>query len=181
MTNFDLRKLQYPIGEFNKPDVIDELIIKKWIADIENFPDNVESLTTDLNVDQLNWKYRPGGWTIKQVVHHCSDSHINSIIRFKLALTEDQPQIRPYFENRWAELHDSLDNDISDSLALLKALHSKWAKLLKSLSNIELDRKFIHPEHVNAISLKENIGLYAWHCNHHLQHIRQALKHKNSF
>jgi hypothetical protein len=181
MRDSELQNLKYPIGEFNKPDVINESIIKKWIADIENFPQIVETLTKDLTVNQLNWCYRPDGWTIKQLVHHCADSHINSIIRFKLALTEDLPEIRPYYEDRWAELADSLDDTIEDSLTLLKGLHSKWGKLLKSLTEAELNKEFIHPEHGKRFSLKENIGIYAWHSNHHLAHIKQALKFKGRF
>jgi len=181
MTDLEHEKLKYPIGEFVKPEVIDVPIINKWIVDIEIFPQSVKSITKDLSIEQLNWIYRPKGWSIKQLVHHCADSHMNSLIRFKLALTEDTPIIRPYFENKWAELPDSLDNDLSDSLALLKGLHRKWVKLLKSLNNENLNREFIHPQHGTHHSLRENIGIYAWHCNHHLAHIKQALKFEGPF
>jgi hypothetical protein len=112
------------------------------------------------------------------VVHHCADSHMNSIIRFKLTLTEDDPEIRPYYEGRWAELVDGKDDDISYSLQLITAVHSKWVKLLKGLKPNDLERNFIHPEHGQAFSIAENIGIYAWHCNHHLTHIELALKSK---
>lgn len=181
MTESELHRLKYPVGEFNKPDIIDEQIIEKWIDSIESFPHSIETLTKDLTVEQLNWRFRPDGWTIKQLVHHCGDSHMNSMIRFKLALTEDSPEIRPYFQDRWAELSDSLDDDLTDSLTLLNGLHSRWIKLLKNLTEDEFNREFIHPEHGARFSLKENLGLYAWHCSHHLAHVKQALHYKGKF
>jgi DinB superfamily len=177
----DLYKLKYPIGEFIKPQSIDAPIIKKWIGEIESFPERVNTITEGLSVAKANWRYRPNGWTIKQVVHHCGDSHINSFMRFKLVLTEDFPAIRPYFEDKWAELPDSLDDDLKDSILLLKGLHRRWVKLLKSLTESDLKKEFIHPEHGMRFSLDENIGIYAWHCNHHLAHIKQAIKAKGTF
>lgn len=127
----NLEKLKFPIGEFSPPIQIDATTITHWITSIEAFPNRLEVLVKNLSIEQRNWKYRPEGWSIKQVVHHCADSHMNSIIRFKLALTETNPNIRPYWENRWAELPDSLDNDLSSALLLLKGLHQKWVFLLK--------------------------------------------------
>ncbi len=106
MTEQDLYKLKYPLGEFNKPDSIASHQIEEWITSIEALPHSIDSITKNLSDTELNYKYRPEGWTIKQVVHHCADSHINSMIRFKLALTEDMPSIRPYFEDRFAKLID---------------------------------------------------------------------------
>lgn len=177
----DLEKLKFPIGVFNAPKSIDKSIIEQWITSIDAFPNRVEALTKNLNVKQLNWKYRPKGWSIKQVVHHCADSHMNSLIRFKLALTEDSPNIRPYWEDRWAELPDSLDDNLDSSLLLLKGLHQKWVFLLKQLSTQDLEREFVHPEHGKRFSLKENIGVYAWHCKHHLAHIEQAIRASGSY
>ncbi len=177
----EIEKLKYPIGKFINPKIISEQTIKKWIDEIERFPHSIENLTKNLNAEQLNWRYRPDGWTIKQVVHHCADSHMNSIIRFKLALTEDSPEIRPYYEDRWAELPDSLEEYLSDSLVLLNGLHKKWVTLLRSLSKNDLNKEFIHPEHGTRFTLKENIGIYAWHSNHHLAHIKQALKYQGAF
>lgn len=176
-----MKDLKYPIGKFIKPETINDTTIRQWISDIQQFPSSLEALVTPLSIEQVNWRYRPGGWMIKQVVHHCADSHINSLIRFKLALTEDAPTIRPYFEDRWAELIDSLDDNLNDSLMLIKGLHSKWVTLLNSLSEQDLDKTFIHPEHGKSFTLRENIGIYAWHCNHHLAHIRQALEHRGEF
>jgi len=177
----ELEKLKFPIGEFKKPDNININQISKWIYDIENFPKNVNQLTKDLSVEQLNWNYRPEGWTIKQVAHHCADSHMNSLIRFKLALTEDTPTIRPYYEARWADLIDGNDDNINDTLNLLKGLHAKLGKLLHNLSSKDLTKEFVHPEHGKHFRLDETIGVYAWHCNHHLAHIKQAIDHKGSF
>lgn len=177
----DLDKLKFPVGIFSKPDNISSSDITQWIETIAEFPQKVIEATESLTLAQLNWTYRPAGWTIKQVVHHCGDSHMNSLIRFKLALTEDSPTIKPYFEDRWAELPDSLDDDISISLNLLKSLHSRWVILLKSLDADQLERTFVHPEHGTSFTLAETIANYAWHCNHHLAHILQAIAYKGRF
>ncbi len=168
--------LRFPIGEMPSEKHPTSAQLEQWILTIEQFPSTLQEVVKDLSVDQLNWCYRAGGWSIKQLVHHCADSHMNSFIRFKLALTEEVPAIKPYFEDRWAELSDSLDDNIEDSLLLLRALHRKWVKLLKSLSQEELNRTFVHPEHGTSFSLVENIGIYAWHCNHHLAHVRLAIE-----
>jgi hypothetical protein len=170
-----LEQLKYPIGQFTTPSSIDASTIEQWITDIATFPHSMKALTNGLTTEQLNWGYRPGGWTIKQLVHHCADSHINSLIRFKLSLTEDQPIIRPYFEDRWAQLPDSLDDDIAGSLLLLEGLHARWVKLLHSMNREQMDRTFYHPESKQTFTLKETIGNYAWHGNHHLAHVQQAL------
>ena len=138
-------------------------------------------MTNTLSKEALNYNYRPAGWTIKQVVHHCADSHMNAIIRFKLTLTEELPTIKPYFEDRWANLNVSNFDDISNSLVLITALHKQWASLLKSLNSEQLARQFFHPESKIKSSLSETIGMYAWHGNHHLAHIKQGLQFKNIF
>ena len=181
MTSLDLNHLKYPIGKFVKPEQISESLIKEWINTIEVLPKQLSEITKDLTIEQLNLLYRPDGWTIKQVVHHLADSHINSLIRFKLALTEDVPTIKPYHEDRWAKLIDGNDNDLTNSLSLLTGLHAKWVMLLRSLTKDELKREFIHPEHGKRFSLEETMGIYAWHSKHHLTHIEQALKHQGQF
>ncbi|GAB3650796.1 bacillithiol transferase BstA [Echinicola sediminis] len=181
MTPDTLEKLKYPIGTFRKPEQIDESHLNAWIESISSFPQRVKVLTDGLTTEQLNWRYRPEGWSIKQVVHHCGDSHMNSIIRFKLALTEDNPSIKPYFEDRWAKLIDSNDDDISHSIMLLMGLHYRWVILLRSLGKKELERTFYHPENRKESNLAETIGQYAWHCEHHLAHIKQAVEHQGSF
>ena len=176
-----LEKLKYPIGNFQKPSKIDESSINNWIADIESFPQSVSTLTKELSVEELNWRYRPDGWAIKQVVHHCCDSHMNAMIRFKLGLTEECPTIGTYQEARWAELHDAIDNDISGAIQLLTGLHAKWSVLLKSMSLTDFNREIKHPEYDKNLRLGDVAALYSWHSNHHLAHIKQALRYKGSF
>ena len=179
--NLDLEKLKFPIGKFQKKDSISADDLETWIATIEAFPTKIKKLTSTLTVEELNWIYRPKGWSIKQVVHHCADSHINSFIRFKLALTEDVPTIKPYEEALWAELTDGNSNDISPSLQIIEGVHARWILLLKSFGEHELKRQFFHPGNLKIAYLEESIGVYAWHCNHHLAHIEQALLHKGQF
>lgn len=178
MTTSKLHQLKYPIGEFNFHNNASETELKQWKKDIEEFPSTLSKLTDQLGHEELNWKYRPNGWTIKQVVHHCADSHMNNVVRIKLALTENKPTIRPYFEDRWAALPDSLDNNIDDSLAFIKALHSKWVRLLEVCGEDQFKLEYIHPEHGKRFTLLENIANYSWHCLHHTAHIRQALEYR---
>lgn len=179
--SFDLEKLKFPIGEFQKPDLISENDLKNWITTIENFPAEIKKRTENLSINELNWIYRPNGWKIKQVVHHCADSHINSFVRFKLALTEEIPIIKPYEEQEWAELNDGISDDVSASIQIIEGVHARWVLLLKSFGEQELKRQFIHPANNKTSTLEETIGVYAWHCNHHLAHIEQALLHKGQF
>lgn len=176
-----IEKLKYPIGPFVCPNEITSTTLHAWINSIRDFSNKIETLTSNLSVDELNYQYRPDGWNVKQLVHHCADSHLNSLIRFKWALTEDNPTIKSYNEVKWAELPDSLNNDISYSIELIRGLHSRWVYLLVNLSEEQLLQTFTHPDTNKTISLKENIGAYAWHCNHHLEHIRLALRFKNQF
>lgn len=169
----NLEALKFPVGKFVKPETITKEIIESAISVIENFPNLVKVEIENLDKNDLKLKYRPEGWTITQVVHHCADSHINSYVRFKLALTENLPTIKPYEESLWAELPDSKLSPFV-SLNLLEALHERWVFLLKSLSDEDLNKEFIHPEQSEKISLKENILIYSWHCQHHLAHIKQA-------
>ncbi|MCU0431461.1 MAG: putative metal-dependent hydrolase [Cytophagaceae bacterium] len=172
----DLEQLKFPIGKFVKPDRISSAHRDSWMEDIASFPSRLEASIKGLSDVQWNTTYRPGGWTIRQVIHHCADSHMNSLIRFKLTLTEDEPTIKPYFEERWAELPDSLIMPIEPSLKLLEGIHERWTMLLKNLREQDFSRTFIHPEHGKKIRLDENIGIYAWHGNHHLAHIELAKK-----
>lgn len=169
----NLEALKFPIGKFVKPEPITKEIIDSAISEIENFPNLVKTEIENLDEKDLNLKYRPEGWTISQVVHHCADSHINSYVRFKLALTENLPTIKPYEESLWAKFPDSKLSPFV-SLNLLEALHERWVFILKSLSDEDLNKEFIHPEQNERISLKENILIYSWHCQHHVAHIRQA-------
>ncbi|MFK8058737.1 MAG: YfiT family bacillithiol transferase [Polaribacter sp.] len=174
----DLEKLKYPIGKENVPKNITKKNIEDWVSVLERFPQELEFLVRELSENQLDTSYRENGWSIRQVIHHCYDSHHNSYTRFKWALTEDKPLIKVYFEERWAELHDSKTAPIFLSIDALKALHSKWVYLLRGLTENELEKSFIHPSGNEEVSLKENIGIYAWHCQHHYAHIEQLMLRK---
>ncbi|MFD2825845.1 YfiT family bacillithiol transferase [Leeuwenhoekiella polynyae] len=171
----DLQELKYPIGIFEKPETITASQIENWIHTIQDFPRSITQLTKNLSKDSLAKTYRLDGWNIKQLVHHCADSHMHAFIRFKLALTENTPQIKPYFEDKWAELPDTASTPIEASLKLIEGLHLRWAILLKVLEPEDLERTYIHPEHGKQFTLAETIGMYDWHCRHHLAHIKNAL------
>ncbi|MBJ6368299.1 YfiT family bacillithiol transferase [Snuella sedimenti] len=179
MTNLELEHLRYPIGKFECPTTITANQVKDWIAILEHFPERLESLVGNLTDEQLDTVYRPEGWTVRQVVHHLADSHLNSYIRFKWTLTEDIPVIKPYYEERWAELPDAKQAPITMSLLHLKVIHYKLVYLLKHLSEDDLSRRFIHPETNTEVPLNRNIGVYAWHSNHHYAHIENLLKRNN--
>ena len=156
------------------PEKVEDFVFQDWLETIQSFPERIEMETEVLESNALLWKYRPNGWSIQQVVHHCADSHMNAFIRFKLAITQDSPEIKPYEEAKWAEMSDVLDNDIEDSLMLLKGLHSRWHKVLSSMNSEDLKKVYVHPEYKKEYSLLDALGTYAWHCNHHLEHVIQA-------
>ncbi len=176
MNEKQLEALRFPIGPFIWPENIQKEAIQEWIQTIQSFPQQLAELTNGLTIDQLNIPYRPNGWKLKQVVHHCADSHMSSIKRFKLALTEDAPTIRPYPEHLFADLIDSTDNDLTDSMAIIKALHNKWSQLLMNMNEEDFDRTFVHPEYKKVYKLSEATALYAWHCEHHLAHVKLCLQ-----
>jgi len=172
----NIEKLRYPIGEFNPKDSYTAEEISNNVLTIENFPVKLQIEVKDLADEQLDTCYRAGGWTLRQVVHHVVDSHINSYVRFKLTLTEDTPTIKPYYEARWAELPEAKSAPINLSLPLLDALHKRWVAMLINIAPEQMQRKFHHPESGNDIALDELIHLYAWHSNHHLAHITELKK-----
>ena len=174
-----LELLKYPIGKFELPETISKDILAKWITTISTFPTLLENEVIHLNDEQLDSPYRSDGWTIRQVIHHCADSHMNSLIRLKLALTEVQPTVKPYFEDRWSELADSKNMPIQPSIKMIAGIHERWSFLLNNLREEQFARTFIHPEHGKEFRVDENIGLYAWHCNHHLAHITETKKRNN--
>ena len=174
----NIEDLKYPIGKVNFPIVITENHISEWIQTLEEFPNLVEIELIGHQGKDLEYCYRPNGWNIKQVINHCVDSHMNSMTRFKLALTENNPTIKPYEEAKWAELSDSKSYDINESLVLLKSLHKRWFFLLKGMVGDDFKRTFIHPDGNEIISLEANLCIYDWHCKHHLQHIINAKKHQ---
>ena len=169
---------RYPIGEYvPKPFSIEQKI--EWLADIKFLPLQLENAILNLDEAQLQTPYREDGWTVHQLVHHVADSHMNAYIRFKTGLTEDNPTIKPYEEAKWAELADGNSDNILPSIQIIEGVHSRWVLLLKSFGEKELKKQFIHPANNKTFCLDEIIGLYAWHCNHHLAHITELIKRKN--
>ncbi|CAN5510414.1 bacillithiol transferase BstA [soil metagenome] len=162
--------LRFPIGEFDRNYEVSAAARPERITTIGELPKRVYEAVGGLSESQLETPYRPGGWTLKQTVHHIADSHANSLIRFKLALTEDEPPtIKPYYEDRWAELGDSrLPVDVS--LKMIEALHTRWLTLLNSMSELDFQRTFIHPE-TGEWTLEGALALYDWHSRHHTAHI----------
>jgi hypothetical protein len=175
MTN-DLR---YPIGKFQHSGEVTAEQRDAWIPDIEQLPDNLAAALAGLTTEQLGTPYREGGWTVLQVAHHLADSHMNSFIRFKLALTEEQPTIKPYEEGEWAKLQDSVAVSAEVSLDLLRALHIRWAVLLRSMTDEDFARTWFHPATQQVSRLDHALGLYAWHSRHHVRHITSLRDRKS--
>ncbi len=176
-----IENLKYPIGKFNWPKEINADLITECISVIEKFPSHIKSETENLTNEELAYIYRPEGWNIRQVVHHCADSHSNAFTRFKLALTEDKPTIKPYLENLWALLPDVTNAPIEWSLEIIDGLHKRWVLLMRNMNDEDWKNCFIHPEHSRELKLESVVALYAWHCRHHLAHVKQALKFKGKF
>ncbi|MEQ9413407.1 MAG: putative metal-dependent hydrolase [Cyclobacteriaceae bacterium] len=170
---------RYPIGPFNGKDTYTKEELTALTQEIAKLPARITKEVDGMTNDQLETPYREGGWTIRQVIHHLADSHMNAYIRMKWALTENSPLIKAYDEKAWAETRETkLDPQIS--LALLKSLHAKWVALINSFSEEDLLREFTHPETKKNQSLEKMIAMYAWHSNHHLAHIT-ALKQKKGW
>lgn len=172
MPEMDDHELRYPIGEFDRGsagDFRDAERRASWINDIAELPLILAEKVNRLDDAALETAYRPGGWTIRQVVHHVADSHMNSLMRFKLALTEETPTIRAYFEDRWAELADSR-MPVAVSLKMLGAIHERWTTLLRAMTDADFERKMIHPE-TGEWRLGEVLALYSWHGRHHTAHV----------
>jgi len=167
--------LRYPVGRFEYQEPLSEAQRSGLIQQIADTPANVRSAITALSETQLDTPYRPGGWTVRQVVHHVPDSHMNSYVRFKLALTEEEPTIKPYAEDRWAELADSQTTPVEVSLTLLDSLHNRWVTLLRSLNPEQWKRTFRHPD-LGPMNLEKTLALYAWHGRHHVAHITELRK-----
>ncbi|HEY5087879.1 MAG TPA: putative metal-dependent hydrolase [Gemmatimonadaceae bacterium] len=163
--------LRYPVGRFSYDGDTSREAIDRAIADIEALPKRLHAAVDGLSDGQLDMPYRDGGWTSRDVVHHVPDSHMNAYVRFKLALTEHAPTIKPYDEAAWARLGDTSGLPIKVSLTLLEALHSRWVALLQSMSDADFERSYIHPEHGRAVPLREVAAMYAWHGRHHTAHI----------
>lgn len=173
-----MEDLKYPIGKY-QPQPFSAAQLSQWIIDIKYLPNLLENAVLNLDEHQLETPYRPEGWTVKQLVHHVADSHMNAYIRFKLGLTEVNPTIKPYEEAEWALLTDSKIIPINVSLTLLFALHARWVAILENMKEEEWNRTVFHPEHKKEITLWHLLGMYAWHSLHHTAHItalRQRMK-----
>ena len=166
-----LEQKKYPIGQFQCPEKISDPELDQFIRTIKEFPSKLKHLVENWTDEQLDTQYREGGWKVRQLINHLADSHMNSFIRFKLALTEENPTIKPYDEAKWAELQDSFNIEIKPALQILKGLHKRWVYEMKCLTNKELRSTFHHPEQNRNITLRESIGFYSWHCDHHFAHI----------
>lgn len=171
---------RYPIGKYEpQPFSIDQKV--EWLADLKFLPVLLENAILNLDEAQLHTPYRDGGWTVHQLVHHIADSHMNAYIRFKLGLTEDNPEIKPYDENKWAELYDVRKLPVNISVTLLHALHARWYEALKDIKDDDWNNRTVyHPEHKRTMRLWFLLGLYAWHGKHHVAHIT-ALREKKGW
>lgn len=166
-------QLRYPIGRYEDPERYDAEMLNEWIAAIEALPKWLDLCIENLDEEQLHIPYRPGGWTINQIIHHLADSHMNAYIRIKLALTEESPMIKPYDEKLWAELPDVDLVPVNVSITLLHALHIRWGQLLRNMQESDWERTYYHPEHEADVPLWQFTDLYAWHGRHHMEQIRQ--------
>jgi uncharacterized damage-inducible protein DinB len=171
--------LRYPIGKYG-PQPFSQKQKEAWLKDLRYLPDDMERAVQNLDAQQLDAPYRDGGWNIKQVVHHVADSHMNSLVRFKLGLTEDNPVIKPYDEAAWAKLDDVNAVPINVSLTLLHGIHLRLVKTIENLTDEQWQRTLFHPEHQQQMTLWYLLGMYAWHGKHHTAHIT-SLRERNNW
>ncbi len=169
--------LRFPIGKFDKNFEVTPELRQQCIQTISDLPKNLKSATDSLSDEQLDTPYRPEGWSVRQTIHHVADSHLNAYIRFKLAMTEDAPTIRPYYEDRWAELADS-QMPIDVSMKIIEGVHSRWTNMLNSMSDEDFKKLLIHPES-GEWTLEKMLGLYDWHSKHHTAHITKLREREN--
>ena len=168
----DIEHLRYPVGRMRRSSApLDVRTREEYIGILEAMPGKVRALVNGLSDAQLDTPYRPGGWTVRQVVHHVPDSHLNAYVRMKLAVTEDKPGVKTYDEARWAELPEAKNAPIAMSVDLLDALHRRWVAFLRALPESDWRKAFSHPDW-GIVSVEESLGMYAWHCRHHTEHIR---------
>lgn len=168
---------RYPVGKYI-PEAYSEEQKIKWLRDIEFLPQDIEIAIQQFDEHQLDTPYREGGWTVKQLVHHVADSHMNAYIRFKLGISEENPSVKPYLEKEWANMKDVFDVPVNVSVTLLHALHKRWLSFLKGISEEQFQRTVYHGEQKREMTLWFMLGLYAWHCRHHLAHITTLKQQK---
>jgi len=168
----DTDELRYPIGRMPRTEAtLSAAERERYISSIEKLPRRLRAAVAAFTPERWQTPYRPGGWTVHQLVHHIPDSHVNAYTRFKLALTEDMPTIKPYDEAKWAELPDGKSRLVEESLMLLEALHARWVFLLRRMQPADFARKLNHPDWETPLSLDQMLALYSWHCRHHVAHI----------
>ncbi|MBT8296093.1 MAG: putative metal-dependent hydrolase [Gramella sp.] len=178
MTTEQLEELKYPIGKAEIPEKITSDNIQRWISDISELPKKLEDAVRKLSQEQLATPYRPEGWTLKQLIHHIADSHMNALLRFKWALTEEEPTIKAYNEKAFAELYDSKLAPVEISLQFISAIHGKWVILLENMSTLDYEKTFVHPDNGHRYTLKESLGHYSWHSRHHFAHLQNLIARK---
>jgi hypothetical protein len=166
-------QLRYPTGRFQRPAAFTPQLLQEWITTIEVLPRWLDICIENLDEKELQTPYREGGWTVQQVIHHIADSHINAYVRLKLALTEDNPVIKPYKESLWATLRDTEAVPVNISITLLHALHRRWVAILHNMQSADWERTYHHPEQNRDVPMWEMTAMYAWHSRHHTEHIRQ--------
>lgn len=174
-----LEILSYPIGRFKPAPAFDEDSLASWIGSIRTIPLLLDYCIENLDEAQLNTSYRPGGWTIIQVIHHLADSHMNAYVRLKLALTEDKPTVKPYNEKLWADLPDVGDVPLNVSITLIHALHRRWVSVLQQLSPEEWLKEYYHPENDEYVPIWQMTNHYNWHGRHHAEQILALRKRMN--
>lgn len=172
--------LRFPVGKYDNTQRIEMDQIDELIEIIDDFPETLTDLVIDLDEEDLECTYRDEGWTVRQVITHCADSHMNAFMRFKLALTEDNPTIKPYSQNGWASLPDADEAPIDLSLLMLEGVHGRWVYLMDSMDEEDWNKTYYHPEQDKTFRLIDVLGLYAWHCRHHLEHVRIAIENNSS-
>ncbi len=170
-----MQNLQYPKGKFILPSSFNDTDLEQFIITISTFSQKLSDLTATASDALLDTNYRPEGWTIRQVVHHCADSHMNAFIRFKLALTEENPNIKAYEEQLWAAMND-YKMPVESSLSIIKALHQRWVVVLKNMTEADFNKTYFHPQQNRQSTLWNVLALYAWHCEHHLGHVKLVIK-----
>lgn len=166
-----MEHLKYPVGKFSFPESVSSADLKNYIETINHFPQHLLELVHTMSEDDLNTRYRPEGWTAKQVIHHVADSHSHALIRFKWSLTEDKPTIKPYLEAEYARLSDYF-LPVDSAISILKGVHVKWKTIMENMSDEDWSKGYFHPETKRFFRLDTAAALYDWHSRHHLAHIR---------
>lgn len=176
-----MEELRFPVGKFKFPTEYSEATISNDIHFINEVPAKLKQIISGLTASDFELPYRPDGWNVRQVIHHLSDSHMNAFIRFKLALTEENPAIKPYDEDAFVKLADSDFAHIPAALEILTGVHQKWSVLLRGMKISDFEKTYFHPESKREWKLKDVLALYVWHSKHHMAHIEQALRYKGNF